>query len=346
MTTPLRVGLVGAGDNTRVRHIPGLRAQPGVELVAVCNRRPASTEAVAREIGIRRTFRHWQDLVADPDIDAVVIGTWPHLHAPVTVAALAAGKHVLCEARMALNAQEARGMLAAAQARPDRVAQLVPSPMGLTAHATVVRLLAGGAIGTLREVEVVARNGGLADPSAPLAWRQDATLSGVNMLFLGIVHETVARWVPPVTRVLAQATAFVPERVDPESGTRRPVGTPDSVQVLATLAGGARAVYQCSGATPAGGGTHIRLYGTAGTLHYDLAADRLTLAPPGGEFAPVEVPAHERGGWAVEADWVASIREGRPVQFTDFERGVAYMEFTEAVAKSAEAGVAVDVPAV
>src|SRR5262249_32128805 len=65
---PLRVGLVGAGANTRLRHIPGLRALPGVELVAVSNRRPSSTEAVAREHGIPRTFEHWQDLVADADI--------------------------------------------------------------------------------------------------------------------------------------------------------------------------------------------------------------------------------------------------------------------------------------
>src|SRR5437764_6144139 len=111
----LRVGLVGAGGNTRLRHIPGLRAVPGVEIVAVCNRRPESTAAAAREFGIARTFEHWQQLATDPDIDAVVIGTWPYLHCPITLAALAAGKHVLTEARLAMNAAEARRMLAAAR---------------------------------------------------------------------------------------------------------------------------------------------------------------------------------------------------------------------------------------
>ena len=91
---PLRVGLIGAGANTRSRHIPGLRALPDVEIVAVCNRRPASTAAVAREFAIPRTFDRWQDVVADPDVDAVVIGTWPYLHCPITLAALEAGKHV------------------------------------------------------------------------------------------------------------------------------------------------------------------------------------------------------------------------------------------------------------
>src|SRR5438067_12461387 len=93
-SSPLRVGLIGAGGNTKLRHIPGLRALPGVEIVAVCNRTDASTAAVARDYGIPRTFAQWEEVVADPDVDAVVIGTWPYLHAPITLAALAAGKHV------------------------------------------------------------------------------------------------------------------------------------------------------------------------------------------------------------------------------------------------------------
>src|SRR5438552_17909711 len=104
---PLRIGLIGAGDNMKSRHIPGFRALPDVEIVAVCNRRPGSTAAAAREFGIPRTFEHWQDLVADADVDAIVIGTWPYLHCPITLAALETGKHVLTEARLSLNAAEA-----------------------------------------------------------------------------------------------------------------------------------------------------------------------------------------------------------------------------------------------
>src|SRR3954466_15162051 len=145
--TPVRGGLVGAGPNTRLRHIPGLRAVPGVEIVAVCNRRPESTAAAAHEFGIPRTFENWQDLVADPAIDAVVIGTWPYLHSPITLAALTAGKHVLTEARMCLNADEARAMLAAARGKPKLVTQIVPSPFGLEGDTVFRELLAGGYLG-------------------------------------------------------------------------------------------------------------------------------------------------------------------------------------------------------
>src|SRR4029434_5361400 len=99
MPKRIRVGLIGAGANTRSRHIPGLLANPDVEIIAVCNRRPESTLGIAREYNIARTYPSWELVVADPDIDAIVIGTWPYLHCPITVAALQAGKHVLTEAR-------------------------------------------------------------------------------------------------------------------------------------------------------------------------------------------------------------------------------------------------------
>ncbi len=348
----IRVGLIGAGANTRTRHIPGLRQQSGVEVVAVCNRRRESSTAVAKEFEIPSVFEQWEDLVADPQIDAVVIGTWPYLHCPITLAALEAGKHVLTEARMAMNAAEAHRMLRASRAHPRLVTQIVPSPFGLKGHGVLKQLLAQGYLGELREVHVFSRSAALADPAAPLSWRQDAMLSGYNMLTLGIVHETLLRWVPPPTRVLAQVHAFVPSRIDPASGVRMPVGTPDSVQVIATLEGGARATYHFSGATPFGQGMGIELYGTEGALHYDLAQDRIfgSSRTTGGGPGPMrdmkEIPIPEQAaqGWRVEADFIDAIRAGRPVELTSFAAGVIYMEFTEAVARSAELGIPVDLP--
>jgi predicted dehydrogenase len=344
--SPLRIGIVGLGGNARLRHVPGFRAIEGVEIHGVANRRPESTAAAAREFGIPRTYRHWQQLVDDPAIDAVCIGTWPYLHGPVTLAALAAGKHVLTEARMAMNAAEARQMLDAARAQPQLVAQIVPSPLGFRAHRVVRELIDSGFLGRLREVVAIGTGDHLADADVPLGWRQVAELSGVNMLVLGILHETVLRWTPPPTQVVAQLQAFVPERLDPATGLRRRVGTPDSVQVLTMLEGGARGLYHVSGVTRFGPGTQVHLYGGEGTLRYEMQpVERLLGARRGDkELAEIPVPANKSYDWRVEAEFVGAIRGEEKVEFTDFATGLNYMEFTEAVARSAATGQAVELP--
>ena len=349
---PIRIGLVGAGANTRLRHIPGIRATKDVEIVAVCNRRPESTQGVAHEYGISRTFEKWEQLVADPDIDAVVIGTWPYLHCPITIAALHAGKHVLTEARLSMNAAEAHEMLKAARQHPRLVTQVVPSPFGLKGHEVMKQLVAEGFLGVLREIRVHHLNGPLADTETPLSWRQDATLSGVNMLTLGIVHETLMRWTPPLIEVRAQIHAHIPARRDSNNDKRIPVGTPDSVQVMAVLEGGARATYHFSGVTPFGQAAGIELFGSDGVLTYDLLTDQIRGASrkcgqaPGrkADLAEIAIPPEKARVWTVEADFIAAIREGRPIEFMTFDAGVAYMEFTEAVARSAATGECIGLP--
>src|SRR5712691_10751693 len=102
----IRVGFVGAGKNTRSRHIPGFQKLSGIELVAVANRTKESGERVAREFGVPRVYADWRELVRAREVDAVCIGTWPYMHREITVAALEQGKHVLCEARMAMDAAD------------------------------------------------------------------------------------------------------------------------------------------------------------------------------------------------------------------------------------------------
>src|SRR5262249_59051491 len=93
-----------------------------------------------------------------------------------------------------------------------------------------------------------------------------------------------------------------------------------------------------------GPGMGIELCGSAGMLHYDLATDCIRAAGKTREPADVPIPKEKEGGWRVEAEFVDAIRTGSPVRFTDFATGVPYMEFTEAVALSAERGEPVDLP--
>ena len=124
----IRVGFVGAGGNTRLRHLPGLQAIDGVETVSVSNRSRASSQRVAGDFGLSAIYDSWVDLIEAPDTNAICIGTWPYMHATLTIAALESGKHVLCEARMAMNASEAHDMLDASNANPGLVTQIVPAP--------------------------------------------------------------------------------------------------------------------------------------------------------------------------------------------------------------------------
>src|SRR5690606_14984938 len=141
-----------------------------------------------------------------------------------------------------------------------------------------------------------------ASRKTPLHWRQVTRYSGLNMLNLGILHETALRWTPPPVQVLARAAVTIPSRVDPESGRRARVGVPDTVQVLSTQEGGSIGLYRLSGVVHHNLGTSIELYGSRGTLLYDLEADAIRLARVGQELRPMPVPDRERGGWNVEAD--------------------------------------------
>jgi predicted dehydrogenase len=336
----LRVGIVGLGANTRARHLPGLRACADVEVTGVCNRTEESTRAAAAQFSIPRTYATWQELVADADLDAVVIGTWPYLHCEITLAALDAGKHVLTEARMARDAMEARRMLAASERRPELVAQIVPSPFGLRVHRVVKELVEGDYLGELREAVVLGASDTFADPQAPLHWRQSTRFSGQNVLSLGILHETLIRWIPDPVSVFAQSRIFTPQRFDPEAGRLAPVDVPDALHVMTEIAGGARGLYHLSGTARFGPGMQIHLFGSHGTLKYSFAGSDQLLGGHAGQtqLSEIPVPADKAGGWRVEEEFINAIRGREKVQFTDFATGVRYMEFTGAVSRSAQTG--------
>ena len=333
----LRVGIVGLGANTKLRHVPGLRACPDVAIMAVCNRTAASTRRAASEFDIPVCCDSWQELVGREDIDAVVIGTWPYLHCDITLAALEAGKHVLTEARMARNADEAQKMLDASLQHPELIAQIVPSPLGFRQGKTVRQMLDAGWLGELRECVVLGANASLADRHAPLHWRQSRALSGNNTLALGILHETLMRWVPDPVAVQAAGQVFVTQRES--NGKTAEVDVPDVLHVMTELPGGARGLYHLSGVAPHGPGNAIHLYGEKGVLKYDFDADQLwaaTVDEP--TLQEVPTPADQVGSWRVERDFVEAIRGGPPIELTDFATGVRYMKFTDTVIRSAASG--------
>jgi len=334
----IRVGFVGAGANTRKHHLPKLKAQPGVELVAVANRSKESGERVAREFGIGRVHADWQEIVNAPDIDAVCIGTWPYMHCAMTTAALERGKHVLCEARMAMNATEGRRMLEASRKAPHLVAQLVPAPHTLEVDATIQTLLGEGFVGEVLAVELQASGGRFVEPAAPLHWRQDIGLSGHNILNMGIWYEAMMRWLGPAQRVTAMTKVAVPRRKD-AAGAAHEVRVPDHVDILAQLRGGAVGHLRFSSVTGLAPAAEAWIFGSEGTLRLEADALRLTGGRRGeSALREIPVPPRTRIGWRVEEEFVNAIRGREKITRTTFEDGVRYMEFTDAVTRSATTG--------
>ena len=340
----IRIGIVGAGGNTKSKHIPGLQAIEDVTISGVCNRSRASSEAVAAEFDIPRVFDDWLQLVQDPDIDAVVIGTWPYMHSPVSVAALEANKHVLTEARMAMNAREAHDMLRAARSRPHLVAQVVPSPFSLKVDRTVQRLLAEGFIGNLLAIDVQDR-GAFLDLDGFLSWRHDIRLSGVNAMRLGIWYEAIMRWVGEATRIMAMGKTFVKLRRTADETRQRAVLIPEHVNVIADMACGAQAHFCSTRVAGFAGPSGCSLYGADGTLRFEegrLFGGRRD----GAQLTEIVIPAEDQGKWRVEEEFVNAIRGVEAVSLTTFEDGVRYMEFTEAVFRSRQTGQAIPLPLV
>jgi predicted dehydrogenase len=334
MSQPIRIGIVGAGGIVRAEHVPRFRAIEGVELVAVANRSAESSRRAAQELGIPRAADDWRSLVEDPGVDAVLVGAWPYLHAPVTIGALEAGKHVLTEARMAATADDARAMLRASLARPALVAMVVPASFSLWADATIIRLVQGGSIGRVRHVRVGWDASGPGDPSQ--FWRSQRRYSGQNIMALGIAYEAMARWLGEARSVGAVTRITEPFRPGPSGPVRADV--PDHVLATVDFPDDVTAVVEMSARTNAVESNRATFYGSEGTLRVDFGAERIERARLRGAWEPVEVRDEDRAGWTAEIDFVAAIRGEREVTLTDFATGVAYMAFVEAVNRSATSG--------
>jgi predicted dehydrogenase len=178
----LRVGLLGSGWVAE-RHARGLLDHPGAELVAASSWREPSLAALAGRFGIPRTTTDWRELAADPELDAVVIGTPNALHAEQAVAFLEAGKHVLVEKPMARTVAECDRMLAAAGGSP---AWLMVAHCWRF-HPDVLALRARVAAGELGEV-VKTRSYGVHAHWGPSGWFTDPELAGGGALLDMGVH--------------------------------------------------------------------------------------------------------------------------------------------------------------
>jgi predicted dehydrogenase len=247
-------------------------------LVAIGGRDEDAARDTARRFGWQSVETDWRALIVRRDVDLVDICTPGDTHAEIAIAALAAGKHVLCEKPLANSVAEAEAMAeAAARAR----ARGVRSMVGFTyrrvpAIALARKLVGAGRIGTVRQVRVQYLQDWLTDPASPLSWRLQKERAGSGALGdIGahavdlVQHLTGER----VTGVSAVLETFVKERPlpAPASGATGPVTVDDAAAFFGRLEGGGLATFEAT-RVAAGRKNSIRLEinGSAGSLAFDF----------------------------------------------------------------------------
>src|SRR5213596_3439840 len=228
----VRVGFIGSGFARRVQ-LPGLRFVPGARATAVASSHRSNAEAAAREFGLR-AYDDGETLARALDVDLVIVSSTPDTHARYAIAALEAGKHVLCEKPMAIDAFEAAQMVTASEQHPDRLAwidhELRYEPNRRRAH----ELIRSNAIGELRHVDLSLKpylrgDGRPQTAEAPWSWWFDASRGGGILGAVGSHLIDLFRFWSgsEITYVAGLAETFVKERKD-ETGALRPV-TPDDI---------------------------------------------------------------------------------------------------------------------
>ncbi|MGH7671754.1 MAG: Gfo/Idh/MocA family protein [Gemmatimonadales bacterium] len=290
----VRIGIIGSGFARRVQ-LPALAFVPGTRATAVASGRRANAEAVAREFGLPHVFADGAELARSPDVDLVLVSSTPDSHARFAIAALEAGKHVLCEKPTALDAFEAAQMLAAAERRPDRRAWIDHELRYEPNRRKARELIRSGAIGEVRHLELglkpYLRGDGRPQASdAPWNWWFDAACGGGILGAVGShLVDLVRYWTgSEVAHAAGLVETFVHERRD-EAGTPRPVTADDFATAILRMATGAVATLTLSTVAHHGPGHYAQVTGSAGTLLL-TGETKLELGLAGSPLEDVSAP--------------------------------------------------------
>ena len=245
-------------------------------LAAICGRDKAAAAAAAVRLGWAAVETDWRALIARDDVQLIDISAPGDMHAPIALAALAAGKHVLCEKPLANTLAEAEAMKAAADAAyPSGARAMVGfNYRRVPALALARRLVEQGRLGTLRHFRAVYLQDWLTSPDAPMTWRMQAERAGSGALGdLGAHIVDLARYLTgdEITGVSAVAATFTTERPYADGSGAGPVTVDDAVVFAARLASGALASFEVTRcAAGRKNGLRVELNGSAGSLAFDL----------------------------------------------------------------------------
>jgi len=291
---PVRIGIIGAGAVSDYHHVPAIRLDSRAQLVAACDSNRDLLEKRKSQWEIDRVSTDPEVICADSEVDAVVIATPNFTHQAIAVAAARAGKHVMCEKPLGLNAGEVRAMYHAA-----RDAGVVHMTAFTYRFAPAMRylkhLVAKGALGAPRHF----RSQRFLDwPETSWGWRQYQRLAGAGDLFDMTIHriDFAMDLLGPIARLTGALARFADRTRTADGGACEPSDVDDWSSIVGEFACGATGVWE--GTTLAkgyhrGGFGHewAEINGAEGSAVYQLhEPNRILLGRTGSDLAPVDVP--------------------------------------------------------
>ncbi len=350
MSAPIRVAIFGHGF-ARTVILPCLRHVEGIRLAGLSSPGVDAVQATAREYGIEVAAADHREVLAAAHPDLVFVATPPHRHAEMSIDALRAGCHVVCEKPTALTAQESGRMLEVSRFHPDRIALIDHELRFLPTRRALRRLIQDGRLGTILHAQVLLHSSGRRDPGLPWNWWSDQDQGGGALGAIGShAIDALRSLFGEIESVRGMLATLIPERPDRASGMPRRVTSDDFVAAWLRFSSGLLATIEIS--MVEGERVHrIVVAGTEGAAR--LEEQRPLLASFGrGPFeevtAPDDLPASTDLG-IPDTDWaraflrlaretVAAIRAGDvdvPGAAT-FEDGHRNQLVLDAVRRSAE----------
>jgi len=298
-------GFMGAAHSQGWRVAPRFFELPATPIMqVVVGRRAEPAATAARTWGWAESATDWREVVARPDIDVVDIVTPGDSHAEIAIAALEAGKHVLCEKPLANTVAEARAMAVAAErASESGIRSMVGFTYRRVPAAMFARdLIAQGRLGAIRQVRAEYLQDWLADPESPMTWRLDKTLAGSGALgdigahAIDLAEFMTGEHIEKVSGIIETLVSDRPMLAESvglsgtASATRGTVTVDDLALFTGRLSSGALASFEASRMrTGRKNALRIEISGTRGALAFDL--ERLNEL----EFYDATVPETELG---------------------------------------------------
>lgn len=346
----IRAAVIGASF-AKEAYLPALASIPDVELVAISSARLESAKSVAESFKIPHAYDDWRVMLEKHPVDLVGIATPTVYHAPMVLAALDAGAHVICEKPMAMNSSEAQAMFDKAQAL-GRVHMIGHELRFNPNRRKIHQLIADGAIGQVRHANIVNINGSWGDPASKSSgeWLGKVEMGGGRLGANGSHQLDLVRfWMGDIGAVSGQVMTLVANRTDKVTGEAWVATADDATTFNAEMKSGAVVQVFMSGTARHNIGNHIQIFGSEGTIKLSDGEEKLWLAKAGGDFVDVSesdpnasLPGIGKGIWNVSfvsliREATSAIREGRGVTWgATFADGLKCQQAMDAIRVSSK----------